>query len=347
MSLGGVKMTNHELAKRYKDKCRLIGKDILEIKLLDGDRVKLMNVKDKEDTGRLVIPSFVTDIMCDVTSDLVVGSVLRGCRFEEVYIDNKCEISLRGLCSNMKSKSLKVGVRDISKITDMSYLFDTSIELKELDIRGLKGENRVRDMSYMFNACIELERLDMGGLYTGRVKNVSNMFRMCNKLEYIDTSIYNGSKLEYIDNMFNSCTRLSSIDVSNINTSKIKSMYNVFNNCKSLRGIDLSSWDMGLVEDMSYIFNSCDSLECARLGRNKTKNLKRAINMFSGCKELRVIDMGDIWLAGLKKTRELLYIFKGCNKLEMVILDKHIGDIYVVSFLVSGAGCDRGIIELV
>ena len=347
MRLGEVKMTNHELANGYRAKSRLLGEDKLEIKLLDGDRVELVGVKDKEDTGRLVIPSFITEIRCDVTNDLVVGSVLSGSRYEEVYVDNKGEIGLRGLCSNMKSKRLKVWVRDISKITDMSYMFNECIELEELDISGLSGENKVMDMSYMFNACIELERLDMDGLYTGRVKNASNMFRMCNKLEYIDTSIYKGSELEDIDSMFDKCTRLSSIDVSNINTSKVKSMYNVFNNCKSLRGIDLSSWDMGLVEDMSYIFNSCDSLECARLGRNKTINLKRVINMFNGCKELKVIDMGDIWLAGLKKDRELLYIFKGCNKLERVILDKHIGDVYVISFLVSGAGCDRGIIELV
>ena len=209
-------MTNHELANGYRAKSRLLGEDKLEIKLLDGDRVELVGVKDKEDTGRLVIPSFITEIGCDVTNDLVVGSVLSGSRYEEVYVDNKGEIGLRGLCSNMKSKRLKVWVRDISKITDMSYMF-----------------------------------------------------------------------------------------------------------------------------------NSCESLEYVRLGRNKTINLKRVINMFNGCKELKVIDMGDIWLAGLKKDRELLYIFKGCNKLERVILDKHIGDVYVISFLVSGAGCDRGIIELV
>lgn len=55
-------LSDRELAERYINKHKLLG---LECKLdlkIDGDDVILVDVLDKEDTGRLVIPSFVTKI---------------------------------------------------------------------------------------------------------------------------------------------------------------------------------------------------------------------------------------------------------------------------------------------
>ena len=82
-------MSNHEMAKRYINKQRLIGREILDLRLLENDKVELVGVKDKDDTGRLVVPSFVTDIKM-----YLANGVFKGCRYSEIYIDNKEDMEL-------------------------------------------------------------------------------------------------------------------------------------------------------------------------------------------------------------------------------------------------------------
>ena len=75
-------VSNHEMAKRYEAKSRLIGKDILDYRLLEDDRVELIEVLDKEDTGKIVIPSFITDL-----NKYDKGNFLfKGCKYSEIYI---------------------------------------------------------------------------------------------------------------------------------------------------------------------------------------------------------------------------------------------------------------------
>ena len=57
--------TNHELARRYAEKQMIVG-ERLRFKLLDNDRVTLTDVLDKSNTGRIEIPSFITDITIEL-----------------------------------------------------------------------------------------------------------------------------------------------------------------------------------------------------------------------------------------------------------------------------------------
>ena len=81
-----VKRSNHDRAINYSNKAKLLGLDIIEYKLLDGDKVLLTGVmesghsKDK----RLVIPGFITDFY-DVNKSRYKG-VLAGKDYEEIYI---------------------------------------------------------------------------------------------------------------------------------------------------------------------------------------------------------------------------------------------------------------------
>ena len=53
--------SNHQLAQEYDLKSKLLGDNNLEYKLINNDRVVLLDIKDKKSTGKLVIPSFITD----------------------------------------------------------------------------------------------------------------------------------------------------------------------------------------------------------------------------------------------------------------------------------------------
>ena len=68
-------ISNHELARRYKEKSRLIGKDTLELELVSNDGVVLLGVKDKDNDGRLEIPRFITSIQ---------AGALCGCKYNDI-----------------------------------------------------------------------------------------------------------------------------------------------------------------------------------------------------------------------------------------------------------------------
>ena len=145
-------MSNHEMAKRYIKKQELIGVEVLDIELISNDRVRLIGVKNKEDRGRLVIPSFITDI--GVGDDGSIG-LLNGCKYSDVYIENKEDkdgmlLNIRGLCSGMESKQIKFGVKYPEYISDISSLFSGNSELESVDI-DLSGSSALLYTDNMFN----------------------------------------------------------------------------------------------------------------------------------------------------------------------------------------------------
>lgn len=80
----GKTLSNHELAEIYNKKQMLIG-NILEYELLDGDKVELVDVRDKENSGKLVIPSFITSYRIKRIGGYSY-SPLSFCKFSDVYI---------------------------------------------------------------------------------------------------------------------------------------------------------------------------------------------------------------------------------------------------------------------
>ena len=76
--------TNHDMAKLYIQKCKILGKDIFDLELQDGDNVVLKEVKDKESGGKCVIPPFITKLIC----------AFEDCVFEEIYVENKAGVDI-------------------------------------------------------------------------------------------------------------------------------------------------------------------------------------------------------------------------------------------------------------
>ena len=318
----GMVLNNHELAKRYKEKSKLIGKDILKLKLLSRNRVELVEVLDKEDTGRLVIPSFITDIHWHMDNGILIDNALMDCKFSEVYVDNNRDINLKGLCANMGSDKLKVGVRDISKITGMSNMFDGCIFLTHLDISGLSGENRVRDMGSMFNACGRLSSINFGGLDTSKVKDMSNMFSGCANLELSseDLRVLNTSNVKFMDGMFSNNLNLRSIDMSLLNTRKVESMSRLFNGCTELEYINIDGVDMTRVKDCIYMFAFCEQLKNIDFSKVKVRRLKDTRSMFIGCRGLEFLNISNISISNL----DLDVLLKQCRLLKRIAISSNI-----------------------
>lgn len=315
-------LSNHELAKRYKDKAKLLGEDKLVLMLLEDDCVKLVDVKDKNDSGKLVIPSFITDFDVRIEDGIVVQSPLIGCSYEEIHIDNKRDISLKGLCSGMDSIKIKLSVRDPKKVTDVSYLFEDSLKVKSIDISGLFRGNKVKDMGNMFSSCMLLKEINFSGIDTSGVEDMSYMYNGCVSISNVDMSMFNTKNVRSMRGMFNGVGSIESIDISNFNTNNVVDMTNMFRGCYSLSDIDVNKISMINVKEAKSMFSECINLKHMDMSSVNGMMIESIDNMFIGCSGLEVLDIsGLIGSIDINKSGVNSAIL-GCKRLKKLVINK-------------------------
>ena len=118
-------------------------------------------------------------------------------------------------------KVLDLSNFNTSKVTNMEFMFDECIKLKE--IKGINKFNtiNVTSMYSMFQDCNQLEYLDLSGFNTSNVTNMGQMFKKCYKLKQIkginNFNISNISKVIYKDEMFEECNELEYLILSKFN----------------------------------------------------------------------------------------------------------------------------------
>jgi len=101
----------------------------------------------------------------------------------------------------------------------------------------LKGINKVNDMSYMFYGCSSLLYLpDISEWNINNANNLSYMFFGCTSLLSLpDISEWNTNNVTNISYMFYGCSSLSSLpDISKWNTNNVTDMGCMFKECSSL-----------------------------------------------------------------------------------------------------------------
>lgn len=256
-----MRLTRHEQANRYCNKLRALGlQNRVIFKLLPDDRVKLIRVNDTKSQGRFVIPSFVTDIQHGYSLDgnIIVDINFEDCQFTEIYFDNEegFELDLSYMCSDMKSKQLKVWLAHPECV---------------INSRG------------MFHNCENLEFIDLSQINIANCLEASSMFRGCKNLKSIDTLGLNAKNINSIAGMFFGCESLESIDLSGIHTSEVMSLEMLFKDCKSLIGIDLRKLDLHNVRDISNICFGCESLRYIKFPDEGLSSLRYSINAFKDC----------------------------------------------------------------
>ena len=233
----------------------------LDLKI-DGDDVILAEVLDKEDTGRLVIPSFVTKI--DGVRSKYQYPFMR-CKYSDVYIENRVDrgISCKYLFAYMGCDKLRVVFKHPECIVNAYGMFMGCTILKDLDISELRLSN-VRNVGKMFNMCKVIEDVDLSNLDLRNVVRVDKMFKDCYKLHNVNFKGISLSKLENMDGMFSVCPNLSSIDMSDINSKVVKNTNDMFKLCVRLESVNLGSIDIGVVVDRSSMFGGCRNLKSVR-----------------------------------------------------------------------------------
>ena len=140
-------------------------------------------------------------------------------------------------------------------------LFSTNRENLEVKLIGI---SKVTNMSYMFDNCDSLLNLsDISNLDTSNVTDISHMFHNCNILNTIpDISKWNTKNIINMSYLFCGCASLLSLpNISKWDTSSVTNMSYMFFECSLLLSLpDFTNWDTHKVKDFNHIFSNCELL---------------------------------------------------------------------------------------
>lgn len=233
--------------------------------------------------------------------------------------------------------SVDFGKLDTSNVTDMQEMFYGCKSLKNIDFTSL-NTGKVTNMESMFYGCSSLKTVNFGEIDTSNVTNMSHMFFGCKDLKKIDLGTLNTSKVTDMSYMFSGCSSLKSIDLSPLNTSNVKKIQYIFNECKNLKKINMSGLDLSKIHrvvgvesnitlserDNESLFYNCKKLEYIDMSNVDLSNAKSLISMFSGCPNIKEINMQNLQIPKVVDMRNMCLAQASpigpnmCTKLETV-----------------------------
>ena len=235
--------------------------------------------------------------------------------------NNKVKIFGKEFVDNNKNNCqiiINDKVRELTQNIDINtcQLIGNEILKVQLKINDL---SKMTNISYMFSGCKELYALpDISCINLNNLNGIDHLFSLCELLSNIDENIsyWDISKVTDISYIFNGCKSLISLpDISKWNTSNVVNMRNLFSGCKSLSSLpEISKWDLSKAEDLSYLFNECYSLKnLPEISEWNINNVIDINHMFNSCSSL--IEIPDISKWNTCNIKNMIYLFAGCNNL--------------------------------
>jgi len=220
--------------------------------------------------------------------------------FGQYFVNNNkniCSVIIDNVDNELKEeyffveKNPKIILKNIKKITDMSYIFHNCIKL--FNIYGIDKWNtsQVTNMSNLFYNCESLKELpDISKWDTSNVKDMSHMFTGCKILKLPDISHWDISSVTNMKYMFSNCNNIKSLpDISVWNTSSVTDLSHTFENCESLEKLpEIGKWATSSLVEMSYIFKNCISLTNAldNIIKWEITKVTNMTGIFCNCKKL-------------------------------------------------------------
>ena len=223
------------------------------------------------------------------------------------------------------AEELDVSGFDTSNVTNMSYMFGESYELRyspirltSLDVSNFNTSN-VTDMRGMFSGLSKVTSLDVSSFNTSSVTSTAKMFRDCSNLTKLDLSNFDTSQVTDMKEMFDNCCSLTSMDASNFDTSNVTNMGYMFSNCIALTHLDVSGFVTSNVTNMGGMFNSCNSLTSIDVSSFDTSNVAKMGTMFHYCSALTDLDLSNF---DTSKVTDMQWMFRNCENLQKIYVSE-------------------------
>ena len=279
---------------------KMVNKDISEINIIyDINK----NLEKEEDTINIFGSEFVENNknIC------------------KMIIDNKeYELKVKYNIKNYYNKILKITLKGIDNVTNMSWMFSECSSLSSLPDISEWNTNNVTNMIAMFYKCSSLSSLpDISKWDTSNVTYMSYMFYGCSSLSSLpDISKWNTNNVIHMIALFNGCSSLSSLpDISKWNTTNVTNMSGIFRECSLLSSLpDISKWDTNNVTYMSYMFYGCSSLSSLPdISSWNTNDVTDMSYIFNGCSSL--LSLPDISNWNTTNVTNMSGMFRECSSL--------------------------------
>ena len=167
---------------------------------------------------------------------------------------------------------------NVSKVTDMSYMFANSI-YEGIDLSNW-DTSKVENMEYMFSGT-HAGSSKLNGLKTSNVKNMSRMF-LDSDLMSAEIENFDVSNVEDMSFML-AGEYYGELNLSKWNTSKVVDMSGMFYNLyqrAQYTNLNLSGWDTSRVIDMSYMFSGVIANSITGLNNFNTSNVTNMSYIF-------------------------------------------------------------------
>ena len=126
---------------------------------------------------------------------------------------------------------------------DCSGLFCGYANVQAIRFDGLFDTSRAADMSAMFDSCLNLTELDVSGFDTSAVTDMESMFRYCSALEALDVTGFHTAAVTDMRSMFRNCSKLKALDISGFNMAHVTDVRWMFAECVALESLSLNSFD--------------------------------------------------------------------------------------------------------
>ena len=307
--------TRKERAEEYIYKSKVIGNEIMKFDIVSDEDVRLISVNNKNSTGTLVIPSFITSFGAGGVIE-PEREPLKRCKYTKIILDNDPNVMLNisRLCSMMDSKEIELIVRNPECITDASSLFEFSAYVTHIDIS--KCNIRPTKLDHMFCNCIKLKSISgLSSIDTSKAKSMEGMFKWCTSLLEVDLSGLNTSNIADLRYMFYDCSDIKHINLSDLDLSKVRRLNNAFEDCRVLVEVEFGSNKMESLEDTDSAFHN-SGIEYINLGNWVTPKLVNMTDTFRSCKHLK----SAILPKNTKSLEKISYLFNNCSSLEHIDL---------------------------
>ena len=261
-----------------------------------GNDVIILNTYISTDTHPVKYKYFTAQNQLTAIADKVYNSIYYGKdgvnqgtltqNVSNSFADINAEIyyNIQQTYNNMEPRVLT----DSDKTIDKNIYF---IPTKS-DGTALLDTSNVTNMSYMFNSCINLSIIPL--LNTSKVVNMDYTFASCTNL--VTIAQINTSNVTNMAFMFNNCTNLTTIPL--LDTSQVTSMNGMFGSCTNLLAIP--QIDTSKATNMNRMFSDCINLSTIlQLNLSKVTGI---INMFSNCTSLYDDSLNNILASLLTAT---------------------------------------------
>ena len=264
--------------------------DIIDSNNIKDKFNKIFNIYSKMNIDEINIIYKIKEKEVRLLGEFFVKNNKNNCKLiingeeQELYDKYKPELS------NIKKDILEIKLKGITKVTNISDMFNYCSSLLSLPDISKWDTSNVTNMSWSFYNCSSLSSLpDISKWNTSNVINMSGMFNGCSSLSsFPDILKWNTSNVKDMNNIFYDCKSLLSLpDISKWDTSNITNMSYMFSNCSSLSSLpDISKWDTSNVTNMSWMFYKCSSLSSLPdISKWNSSNNINMDNMFKDCKD--------------------------------------------------------------